>query len=477
VLPAFSVANELDRARTSAKLTDKYVASVSAPPGKRLDLFDQQINGLILRVTDQGRKTWVVRYRTENGRQPRYTLGTYPALKLADARDEAIKLLAQTKIGVDPATERRKVKQKVQSQPIRTFGELADAYLTACERGEWKPKNKQKRKRTLDGERAVLRRYVTRILGDVRLEDISRSTVKKLLRDMVAKGINAQTNQTQAFIRQAFAYGIAEFEGDLITYNPATGFSTVGKINRRTRVLNDTELKVLWNATVHPTMLEPSIVDGKMQRVTLSRPMAIALQLCILLLTRESEVSGMRVAELDFENAIWLIPAERMKGGWPHLVPLPPEALKLIKEAMAWRKDEKSPCVFPSPRDVRKPVRGDSIYHAMVKLVAATAMNKATPHDLRRTGSTVMTSERLGVMPFIRSKVLGHRGDMGGGAAVSMLHYDMNEYVAEKRRALNDWSNLVLRIVNTAGSDDRKFIIQSGCRIDQAIIERANARA
>ncbi|RZJ43434.1 MAG: hypothetical protein EON86_05220 [Brevundimonas sp.] len=62
-----------------------------------------------------------------------------------------------------------------------------------------------------------------------------------------------------------------------------------------------------------------------------------------------------------------------------------------------------------------------------------------------------MTSERCGVSPFIRSKVLGHI-DSGGGAMVSMIHYDVNDYLAEKRRALEIWARVLLRVV-----DDRSL--------------------
>jgi hypothetical protein len=73
-------------------LTDNFIKTLTAPAGKRVEIFDQKISGLVLRVSSQGRKTWVLRYRTDSGRQPRFTIGTYPALKLADARDEALRL-------------------------------------------------------------------------------------------------------------------------------------------------------------------------------------------------------------------------------------------------------------------------------------------------------------------------------------------------------------------------------------------------
>ena len=84
----------------------------------------------------------------------------------------------------------------------------------------------------------------------------------------------------------------------------------------------------------------------------------------------------------------------------------------------------------------------------MAELTTALGINDATPHDLRRTGSSAMTSERLGISPFIRSKVLGHISDAGGGAAVSASHYDANTYAVEKRRALRLWQDLLMEIAS-----------------------------
>jgi integrase len=83
----------------------------------------------------------------------------------------------------------------------------------------------------------------------------------------------------------------------------------------------------------------------------------------------------------------------------------------------------------------------------MAELTAALDIPDATPHDLRRTGSSTLTSERIGASPFIRSKVLGHTSDAGGGSAVSSAHYDVNTYAGEKRRALEAWEALLLEVV------------------------------
>lgn len=422
----------------SKKLTERQVATIQAPPGKRAEIFDSQVPGLILRVTDSGRKTWAVRYRTVDNRQPRLTLGTYPAISLAAARTKALVTVGLAQQGEDPAGQKRQAKAAARSAAVKTFDELCAAYLAACERGEWKPKGKVKRKRTLDDDRAVHRRYVTHSLGGLRLEDVTKSTVKGLLREMVGRGIGAQTNRTHAFIRQVFAFAISE---ELVSTNPAIGFSLFAPIKVRERVLTDAELGALWCA-LSAVDVQRGGGNGRC-----SRPMAIILQLAILLLQRKSEVAGMRISELDLDQSIWKISSDRMKNGRTHFVPLPERSVRLIREAMELGRDRATDIVFPGARDASAAIRGDSVTHAMSRITALLGITGATVHDLRRTGATMMASERLSIAPFVVSRVLSHTGDRGGGAAVTFQHYNLHDYMPEKRAAMEAWENLLLQVV------------------------------
>jgi len=178
-------------------LTDRQVAAAKAEPGQRLELWDEKVSGLHLRVTDRGVKSWVVRYRAADGRQPRVTLGKMPALTLKDARDKAIDLLRDVAKGGDPALAKRQARAAA-GPAIRTFNDLADRYEAVCASGEWKPKSKQKKAAVLVEEAGILRRNVRPVLGKLPYGSITRAEVKALLRKMVERGVNAQTNRTQA---------------------------------------------------------------------------------------------------------------------------------------------------------------------------------------------------------------------------------------------------------------------------------------
>ncbi len=440
----------------SLNLTSKFLEAVKPTPGRQVAYPDRVVRGLEMRVTPEGRKVWSLRYRTHLGKQRRVTLGVFPSVDLGDARDAAKKVVADVAGGGDPASDARRAKLAAKAEPIKTFDDLADAYLLACETGLWKPRRKQKRERTLADERGSLKRHIRPALGKFALEDITRADVRRFLEKMHASGIGAQTNKAHQVIRMCFAYAIGQGRVEL---NPATGFDQVALAGKRVRVLTDAELRTLWTTLINPTALRLPPKDGETKGVAVyvGRPMRIAAQLALLLLQRRGEIAGMHMSELDLDHATWLIPAERMKGGAPHMVPLPPMAVALIREALdlglaAMTDDQRRAApndrpVFPSPRDPAKSVKPDSLTHVVVNLATALGVTDATPHDLRRTGSTLMTSERLGVSPFIRSKVLGHSTDTGGGAAVSSAHYDANTYAADKRKALAAWEGLLLEIV------------------------------
>jgi hypothetical protein len=141
-----------------------------------------------------------------------------------------------------------------------------------------------------------------------------------------------------------------------------------------------------------------------------------------------------------------------MKSKRIHAVPLSPWAIELIETAIALNADIETDLVFPCRIDPARPMNGPSMNWAFNAVLWARGIDDGRIHDVRRTGSTRMTSERLGVSPFIRSKVLGHT-DAGGGAQVSATNYDANSYVREKRAALGQWQELLRTIVGERSAD------------------------
>ncbi len=426
----------------TAVLTDRAVAAAKSENGARVEISDTRTPGLVLRVSPSGVKTWVLRYRTRMHRQMRLTLGPVGSISLHDARILAREQMLRVCQGSDPATERRQ-ERAAPAHGIQTFGHLAALYLKVCETGEWKPRGKRKRESVQREEARILNKSILPKLGRLQYDTITRQEVKALLRAQLAKGGATTVNRTHAIIRQIYNYAISE---DLVQINPATGFMKFGEEKPRERIWKDAEIRRLWEG----------LSDISHLRTPTGRPgnvgeaMGIAIKLVMLLGQRRNEVAGMEVDEIDFEARTWRIRSERMKGSRAHIVPLSDAAIILIRQALKLATvdgAEPPKYVFPTNRMEERAIRPLSLSLGLSRVKTAIGLDiDATLHDMRRTVSTNLTSERCGVSPFIRSKVLGHI-DAGGGAMVSMVHYDVNDYLAEKRRALEIWARVLLRIV------------------------------
>lgn len=434
------------------KLTTAFCEGVKPEEGRQVAFPDKDTRGLELRVSGDGRKIWSFRYRTKVGRQQRITLGAYSReFGLSAARTEARKAHVLVDGGGDPAEARRRAKVEASTEHLRTFADLAEAYFNATEKGRYRPK----RPNSLRNERAVYRVHIERAIGRLPLESITRRTVKGALERMLDGGATSQAVKAQAVIRQMMTYAVDE---ERLPYNPVAVMRPVVPAKPRGRIYSDLELRAIWTGITSPETLKiPAEIAARRRdgdRVAIGPAMRLALKLVFLLLQRRCEVLGMALSELDLEQGVWTIPAERMKSKRPHAVPLSKLAVETIKTAIDLNDGLATKLVFPSRVDATRPMNGPSMNHALAQVLSAREIVNGTIHDIRRTGSTIMTSERLGISPFIRSKILGHN-DAGGGAQVSATHYDANSYLSEKRRALETWQELLMQIVSkpTARTD------------------------
>jgi integrase len=284
----------------------------------------------------------------------------------------------------------------------------------------------------LADERGYFARLIEPRFGKRPMTDLTRAEVQRFVDEIDAKS-PAAARITRNVIRQAYNYAIRQ---EAIDRNPAQ-FSEVTRGVSRERVLTEGELRAVWKALEEP---------GKVRGLDLAPGTALALKLAMLTLQRGGEVIGIHAREIDRKARLLTLPGERVKNHRTHVVPLSDAAMHVLGVAFGGERTWPG-YAFPSPRGALKPITRHALSRAMYRLAAAIGVVDATPHDFRRTGATAMTCERIGIPRFVVSRVLNQISDTGGASAVTGV-YDRNEYLSDKRKALDAWASLLADIVS-----------------------------
>jgi integrase len=386
-------------------LTDRTLRRLIAATTHRHDLWDSSVSGFGVRLSPGGHSSFVVRYRV-GGRLRRFTIGLYPRISLADARETARDALRDAHHGKDRAAE------KIEARRAETFAELATEYI------EQHAKHKRsghedvrllngsphKKKTGKTPHVPIVKRW-----GSRKVKDIQRRDVRELL-DEIAARAPIMANRTLALVRKMFNFAI---EHDWLEVNPCQMIKRLAPERQRDRVLSEDEIRRLWKALDR----EDAVI-------------AAVFRLRLLTAQRGGEVLGAMWAEMDLRTGWWTIPAERSKNGLAHRVPLSPQAVKVLKSLCSLTGD--SPWVFPSPKK-----EDASIAHAQkaIERVVEQSGVEFRGHDLRRTAASLMVGG--GVPRLVVSKILNHVET--GVTAV----YDRHSYDLEKRAALDFWGKRV----------------------------------
>ncbi len=404
-LPAIYVVPALSRgARMVAKrdFTDRFLKSIKpAEPGKRPIIWDAQVPGFGIRVTDKCRAddvgSFVLVTRLPGCSQPTpRKIGGYPAMSLAQARTIARSWREDIRQGTDPKVKEAERQREVARRRADTFGAafeaFADDHLSTLRTGD-------------DVKKAIAKHVLPR-WGQRPISDIRRADVRELVQAMrPAAPIGA--NRVLAYLKKFFSWAVDQ---DKIDASPATAVKRPTlKETKRKRVLTETEIRALWRAT-----------GG------FSYPAGPFVRLLLLTGQRRREVAEMAWSEVDLDNKLWTIPAGRMKADTAHVVPLAPEAAAILESLPRWS----GPFVF-STTDGRKPISGFSKMKPRIDAAIPEKIASWCFHDLRRSMRTGLSALR--VPDTVSELCIGH--------TQKGLHevYDQHTYLDEKRHAFGAW--------------------------------------
>jgi integrase len=382
-------------------LTDRFIASAKSIDGDaQTDYFDAAQQGLALRVTKAGTKSWTYHFSL-SGRRVRMTFGTYPATSLAKAHTIADEARAALEAGRDP----------------RSALAAPETLKAICE--EWITREAGAL-RTGDTRKSTLERLVYPVLGNRPISDIRRSDIVRLLDGIEDTSGPVMADATLAFIRRVFNWHASRSDDFRSPIVRGMARTKPGERARR-RILTDDEIRDVWSA------LNTAEVPDCYQRF---------VRMLLLTATRRNEAADMHSAEIHGD--VWTIPGPRYKTKLDHVIPLTAQARVLIGDKPGFVfSTTNGTTPFHTLAEAKKEL--DKTIAAIRKADGREPMPHWQLHDLRRTARSLMS--RAGVPTDHAERVLGH---VIGGVRGT---YDRHEYLDEKRAALEALARLIERII------------------------------
>ena len=387
-------------------LTDKQVLNLR-PREERYEVLDG--NGLFVRITHTGHKSWIFRYRFGQDQKPRrMTFGNYPSMTLAKAREKHARAMQDLQKGIDPGATAKAEKTQRKAEP--TFKDLLDEFWA---KELSKSPTAYERKRLV--EKDALPCWTSRKVSSIKRRDAV------VLLDDVRDRAPVTANRLQGVLVRMFNFAA---ERGIIDSSPLAGMRR-GEERSRARVLSDAEIKSLWDC-----------LDLENTEIDIYRLTKLALKAVLLSGQRPGEIAGMRWDELADE--MWIIPEDRTKNREENRIPILPMFADIIEQAKSYADD--SVFVFRSSHDKEKPLTVGAMANAIRRHREQMKIEERfTPHDLRRTLRTRLAE--LGISDIIAERVLGHK--LQGVLGI----YNRHGYDAEKKHALGLWENRLREII------------------------------
>ena len=315
-------------------------------------------NGLYLQVSETGGKSWILRYMLE-GRAREMGLGSLTLVSLKEARDKAQALRKQAhEHRIDPVDARRASRVRAVTLPFR---DCANAYIEAHKAGWRNAKHADQWGNTLET-------YAYPVFGDLPVNEIDTALVMRVLEPLWRKKTETASRlrgRIESVLSWATVRGYREGE------NPARWRGHLDKLlPKRSKV---------QAVRHHPALPYADLPDFMVALKEQAGVASLALQFAILTAARTQEVLGMHWDEIDLEQAVWTVPAGRMKAGREHRVPLSAAAVRILKAAKELRSDDKVEVVFEG-----RPKQPLSTA-ALTAVLKRMERRDITPHGFRST--------------------------------------------------------------------------------------------
>jgi integrase len=284
----------------------------AAPEGQRIDRPDRLAPGLVLRVNDKSRKSWLVHFRV-NGKQGKWALGTWPTMKIDKAREKARWAREQAKSGIHPRVAQAAEEDKKRRASGERLDAVAEMYIEAAKAGKLLGARKQPvTMETAKGRESRMRRLILPRLGLRPLKEVMAIEISEFLAKVEAD--EGPVDRCLQDIR--LIYKFASARGFFHGIAPTSGLTNRQAPTKTSRALDDHELRAMWVAA-----------DDY------GYPFGPAIKLLMLTGQRRDEIGDAKWSDIDWERRLLIVPVSRNKNRkGDHEIPLSDSAMTIIKE-------------------------------------------------------------------------------------------------------------------------------------------------
>jgi len=399
-------------------MLSKLLIDKTKPQAKSLRLSDGR--GMYLEISPAGGKWWRFKYRFA-GKERRISLGVYPDVPLAAAREKREEARRQVAAGIDPGEQRKAAKVALVESTENTFEAITREWFGLFST-KWVKGHADK----------IIRRLELNVfpwLGSRPIKAITAPELLAVLRRVESRGANETAHRALQVCGRVFRYAIATGRAERDPSRDLSG--ALAPIQERH----------------FASITEPLAVGELLRAIDAYKGAFVtrcALRLAPLVFVRPGELRAAQWAEFDFEKSEWRIPASRMKARVQHIVPLSTQAVAILRELQPLTG--RFPFAFPSVRSRYRAMSENAVTGALRRM--GYTGQDMTGHGFRSMASTLLNEQGWNRDAIERQLAHGERDAVRAA-------YNYAEHLPERRRMMQAWSDYLEKLKNGSGHAER----------------------
>jgi integrase len=399
-------------------MLSKLLIDKTKPQAKTVRLSDGR--GMYLEISPAGGKWWRFKYRFA-GKERRISLGIYPDVPLAAAREKREEARRQVAAGIDPGEQRKAAKVALVESTENTFEAIAREWFGLFST-KWVKGHADK----------IIRRLELNMfpwLGSRPIKAITAPELLAVLRRVESRGANETAHRALQVCGRVFRYAIATGRAERDPSRDLSG--ALAPIQERH----------------FASITEPLAVGELLRAIDAYKGAFVtrcALRLAPLVFVRPGELRAAQWAEFDFDKSEWRIPASRMKSRVQHIVPLSTQAVAILRELQPLTG--RFPFAFPSVRSRFRAMSENAVTGALRRM--GYTGQDMTGHGFRSMASTLLNEQGWNRDAIERQLAHGERDAVRAA-------YNYAEHLPERRRMMQAWADYLEKLKNGSGDVGR----------------------